>query len=54
MIKIKNGNEKLKAVLTTSTTDHYSTLLAISKIKNRANLSKAKTIIDFETALKQL
>lgn len=42
------------AILETSTTDHKSVLLCISKIKKRSQLNSTKTVINFENAVLHL
>lgn len=55
MLKIdKKKTTASIAVLETSTTDHKSVLLCISKIKKRLQLNNTKTVIDFENALLHL
>lgn len=54
---IKLNTKKLKAsiaVLGTTITDHFSTLLVIKKVKFCSNKKKNKIMIDYESALKHL
>lgn len=55
MLKINNKKlSALIAVIHTSITDHYTTFLALSKIKNNVNSTKSKTIIDYDKAQEYL
>lgn len=52
MLKINKIKYKaMIAVMHTSTTDHFTTLLSISKLKNLPNHNKNKQTINFEAAL---
>lgn len=55
MLKInKQKTSASIAILHTSITDHYTTLLALSKLKNTPLANKTRTTVDFEQALKYI
>lgn len=55
MIKINRKKALVSiAILHTTITDHYTTLLCLSKIKTKRIINKTTTTIDFEQALKYL